>query len=62
MTTAFKERAAARRWQRQHDAHAPRPGDLAPDFELPDAVEDAAIRLSDLWQHGPVALTFGSFT
>lgn len=47
-------------WQKRFDAHAPRPGDLAPDFELRDVNGENPVRLSDLLK--PVALIFGSFT
>jgi hypothetical protein len=52
----------ARAWQRQYDALAPRPGDLAPDFELRDVKGDTAFRLSDFQGRKPVVLIFGSFT
>ena len=54
-----KEHAA---WQKKYDAHAPRPGDVAPDFELSDATGEHRVRLSDFQGQKPVALVFGSFT
>ncbi|MBI2954138.1 MAG: hypothetical protein HYY30_07480 [Chloroflexi bacterium] len=49
-------------WQRQHDALAPKPGDVAPAFELRDVNGENPIRLSDFRGQKPVALIFGSFT
>jgi hypothetical protein len=49
-------------WQRKHDAHAPRAGDQAPDFELTDVTGQHRVRLSDFRGDRPVALVFGSFT
>jgi len=48
-------------WQHQHETHAPKVGDLAPDFELPVARGEGRTRLSSL-RGRPVALIFGSFT
>ncbi len=49
-------------WQEQHDAQAPKPGAVAPDFELFDVTGENPIRLSDFIGQKPVALVFGSFT
>lgn len=49
-------------WQKEHDARAPKVGDLAPDFELIAADVDETVRLSDFRGDRPVALVFGSFT
>lgn len=49
-------------WQRTHDALAPAPGDVAPDFELLDTRGEGALRLSEAVLERPVALIFGSFT
>ena len=49
-------------WQRKYDANAPKPGDLAPDFELADIDGEHRVRLSDFRGRKPVALVFGSFT
>ena len=49
-------------WQRKFGANAPKPGDLAPDFELVDIDGENRVRLSDSRGHKPVALVFGSFT
>ena len=54
-----KEHAA---WQEKYDAHAPRAGDPAPDFELSDVTGEQRVRLSDFQGQKPVALVFGSFT
>jgi hypothetical protein len=61
----FKTIRAIRReraWQAKHGAHAPGPGDLAPDFELNDVRGENPVRLSDFRGKRPVALVFGSFT
>ena len=49
-------------WQRKYEANAPKPGDLAPDFELLDIDGEHRVRLSDFRGLKPVALVFGSFT
>jgi hypothetical protein len=49
-------------WQKKYDAHAPKVGKLAPDFELNDVNGENPVRLSDFKGHKPVALVFGSFT
>ena len=49
-------------WQKKFDAHAPKVGDLAPDFELADVNGENRVRLSDFNGRKPVALVFGSFT
>ncbi len=51
-----------REWHRQHGPQAPKVGDLAPDFELRDAMGENAVRLSQFRGQRPVALVFGSFT
>ncbi len=49
------------KWQKLHDANAPKVGDLAPDFELSPTRGDEVLRLSSL--HGkPIALIFDNFT
>ena len=58
----IRNRTAATRWQKKHDAHAPKMGEIAPDFELRDANGQNPVRLSDFRQKKPVALVFGSFT
>jgi len=55
----FKE---AKRWQKRHNAHAPKIGDLAPDFELRDVGGNHPVCLSEFHGQKPVALVFGSFT
>ncbi len=49
-------------WQKEHDARAPKVGDVAPDFELVAAEGDETVRLSQFRGDRPVALVFGSFT
>ena len=51
-----------RAWQQQHEANAPKTGDLAPDFELYDIRNEHSVRLSDFRGKKPVALIFGSYT
>ena len=48
--------------QKELDRHAPRAGDLAPDFTLTDSSGTGRITLSDFRDKKPVALIFGSFT
>lgn len=61
MTETLKTRKEATAWQKKFDAHAPKVGELAPDFELRDSRGANPLRLSDL-KGQPVALIFGSFT
>ena len=49
-------------WQQEAEKHAPKPGDIAPDFELPELDGETTIRLSDYRGKRPVALVFGSYT
>jgi hypothetical protein len=49
-------------WQIQADRHAPKVGDLAPDFSLEDPSGVTRVRLSDFRGKRPVALMFGSYT
>ena len=49
-------------WQARYDAHAPKAGDPAPDFELSDVDGEHSVRLSDFRGKKPVVLVFGSFT
>jgi hypothetical protein len=60
--TTIHNRKEARTWQKRFDAHAPRVGDMAPDFELRDVDGDSPVRLSEFRGQRPVALLFGSFT
>ena len=48
--------------QKEDDRHAPRAGDLAPDFTLTDSRGEKTITLSGFRGKKPVALVFGSFT
>ena len=62
MPTTIQYMKEHKSWQKRFDAHAPRPGDLAPDFELRDVNGENPVRLSDYRGKKPVALIFGSFT
>ena len=55
-------RQTASSWQKKYDIHAPRVGDIAPDFELMDTNGKNPVRLSALIGKRPIALVFGSFT
>lgn len=48
--------------QKERNRHAPKAGDLAPDFTLSDTSGTEAVTLSDFRGKKPVALVFGSFT
>ena len=48
--------------QKELDRHAPKVGDMAPDFTLYDSSGIKSITLSDFHGEKPVALVFGSFT
>jgi peroxiredoxin len=58
----IRHRNKAMAWQKQYDPHAPRVGDVAPDFELRDSNGENPVRLSDFKGKKPVALIFGSYT
>ena len=58
----IKNRKQASAWQKRHDPHAPKIGDIAPDFELSDSAGENPVRLSEYRGIKPVALIFGSFT
>jgi len=62
MPNTLKNRTEATAWQRKYDLHAPKVGDMAPDFKLSDSRGENPLRLSDLRGQQPVALVFGSFT
>ena len=62
MPTTIQHIKEHKSWQKHFDAHAPQPGDLAPDFELRDVNGENPVRLSDFRGNKPVALIFGSFT
>ena len=49
-------------WQRKHNQHAPKEGDIAPDFTLFDSAGTQSVTLSDFRGKRPVALAFGSHT
>jgi peroxiredoxin len=48
--------------QKSLDQHAPKVGDLAPDFTLTDVSGNTSVTLSDFCGKKPVALVFGSYT
>jgi hypothetical protein len=62
MGHTIRDLKEARAWHERHEAAAPKPGDLAPDFSLADADGGSRVRLSDLRGKRPVALVFGSVT
>ena len=62
MAKTSKNGGEAHAWQDRHDPLAPKPGDMAPDFELRDANGENPVRLSDFRGRKPVALVFGSYT
>ena len=62
MTQTFKSYKDAETWQRHYDAHAPKSGDVAPDFELRDVNGENPVRMSSFIDKKPVALIFGSVT
>ena len=62
MPSTIHDRKQARAWQLEHDARAPKVGDMAPDFELTDVTGEHRVRLSQFRGERPVALVFGSFT
>lgn len=49
-------------WQKRAEINAPKPGQMAPDFELTELDGETTIRLSDYRGQKPVALVFGSHT
>lgn len=62
MPNFLQYRKEYKAWQKQFDAGAPKPEDVAPDFELRDVKGENPVRLSDFRGWRPVALVFGSFT
>ncbi len=62
LTGTLKTRKEATAWQKKFDAHAPKIGELASDFELRDSRGENPLRFFDLRGQQPVALIFGSFT
>lgn len=62
MFKTLEYRNEMRAWQKKFDAHAPKVGDVAPDFLLSDTNGENPIRLSDFRDKKPVGLIFGSFT
>lgn len=62
MIDTIVDRRSARIWQQKYEAHAPKVGDMAPDFELADSDGRHTVRLSSFRGKRPVALIFGSFT
>ena len=62
MVETIRNRKDSTSWQKRYDAHAPKAGDIAPNFELTDLNGENPVRLSDFRGQKPVALIFGSFT
>lgn len=62
MLNTMKYRKLATAWQDEYEPLAPKPGDIAPDFELSDVNGENTIRLTDFIDEKPVALIFGSYT
>lgn len=62
MQRTIHDRSEAMAWQKEHDARAPRVGDLAPDFTLTAPSGDRTVTLSSFRGKRPVALVFGSYT
>ena len=62
MSNFVENRRKAKSWQEEFDAHAPKVGEIAPDFELSDINGENPVRLSEFWGKKPVALVFGSYT
>ncbi len=62
MPTTLDHIRKEKAWQRKYNPLAPRPGDLAPDFELWDIGGVQRVSLSEFRDQKPVALVFGSFT
>ncbi len=58
---ATRERKIATELQSAADK-GPRPGDLAPDFELPETANGNVVQLSAFRGKSPVVLVFGSYT
>jgi peroxiredoxin len=58
----FKYRKQYKKWQMEHDADAPKAGDLAPDFTLYDTSGQNPVTLYSFQNIKPVVLVFGSFT
>jgi peroxiredoxin len=50
------------RQQKRLDQHAPKAGDLAPDFTLSNVSGTTSVTLSDFRGKKPVVLVFGSYT
>ncbi len=59
---ATEGRRNEREWQLSKDPGSPKPGELAPDFELQDPNGQVRVRLSDFRDKRPVVLVFGSYT
>ena len=62
MFKMLKYRNDMRVWQKKFDAHAPKVGDIAPDFELSDTNGENPVRIADFRDKKPVGVIFGSFT
>ncbi len=62
MIKMIKYRKKHRDWQKHFNAHAPKQGDAAPDFQLFDVSGKHPVRLSEFKGKKPVVLVFGSYT
>ncbi len=62
MTTPITNCKEAHTWQKRHEDSAPKVGDMAPDFELPELGRSGSVHLSQFRGERPVALLFGSYT
>jgi len=62
MSQTIKNMVEARKWQSRFNPGAPKPGEIAPDFELRDVRNEKRVKLSEFRGVKPVALIFGSFT
>ena len=62
MLKNYKIRQGFREEQRTLEVHAPKVGEVAPDFTLYDPSGEQALTLSEMVGEQPVALVFGSFT
>ncbi|MFT5730007.1 MAG: hypothetical protein ACI8PB_004181 [Desulforhopalus sp.] len=59
---AYWDKKEVQGWQKTNNPHAPKVGELAPDFELTDVNGTNTVRLADFRGNRPVVLLFGSFT
>ena len=62
MTSTRQHLKRMHAWQNKYDVQAPKPGVVAPDFQLFDTSGKNPVCLSDYIGQKPVALVFGGFT